>query len=677
MRTPRLPIVSTLALIAGIATAADVPVKRVVLFSSGVGYYEHAGTVDGSTTTDLSFKTGQINDVLKSLVVEDRDGGQITTVAYPSQDPLSKTLKSFQLDLSGSPTLGNLLAQLRGAEVSVVTADEKLTGTVLGVETQKRIVGDRGDSIEVVVLNLLSGASVRALPMDSVRSFDLVDARLRAELGKALAAIAQARDQDSKPVTIRFQGDGQRRVRLGYVVEAPVWKTSYRLVLGDGPDLSRLQGWAIVENQTDSDWTDIGLTLVSGRPISFIQDLYRPLYIQRPVFVPDLVASLGPVAYDGGITAPTTVAATRREGLAKARAAAPAPAGFAAAELQAAEAGGADAMMDMASNSVQSAATAEKLGEFFHYQVAQVTLERQRSAMLPIVTDPIRSERVSIYNASVQPKHPLLGAKVTNTTGKHLLGGPITVYDGGGYSGDARIEDLPPGQERLISFAVDLQVRVISEGRGTSTSILGGKIVKGVLMVQQKRLATQDYQIANKSDQARSLIIEHPLMHGWNLVDTPKPIETTESLHRFGHDLAAGAESTFTVKQEHVDWEHHALVNWDVGTLLNYQRTGTFPAKVREALAEAAKRKQAVVDIERGINEREQEVRGITQEQQRIRENMRTVQANTAYHQRLLAKLNDQETRIDELRAEQEKLRQDHQTQRAALETYLSGLNLE
>src|SRR5690606_33099418 len=99
---------------------AGVPVKRVVLFSSGVGYFEHFGTVTGQAMTELSFKTDQINDILKSLVLQDLDGGQVGVVTYPSKDPLEKTLKSFGVDLAGNPSMKDLLNQLRGARVTVV-----------------------------------------------------------------------------------------------------------------------------------------------------------------------------------------------------------------------------------------------------------------------------------------------------------------------------------------------------------------------------------------------------------------------------------------------------------------------------------------------------------------------------------------------------------------------------
>jgi len=245
--------------------AGDVPVKAVVLFSSGVGYFEHFGTVNGDAATELHFKTTQINDILKSLDLQDLDGGTVGAVTYPSQDPLAKTLKSFQVDITNNPPLADLLNQLRGAQLTVSQGAEKISGIVLGVETKQRILGDSKTPVPVAVLNLLAGATIRSIALDDVQSLQLDDPKLQDELNRALVALAQSRDQDKKPVTINFRGQGERRVRLGYVVETPIWKTSYRLLLGE--DKPQLQGWAIVENQTDNDWNNVQLSLVSGRPI--------------------------------------------------------------------------------------------------------------------------------------------------------------------------------------------------------------------------------------------------------------------------------------------------------------------------------------------------------------------------------------------------------------------------
>ena len=258
------------------------PIQKVVLYSSGVGYFEHEGRVAGSATTELRFRAAQMNDVLKSLLLQDLDGGRISTVIYPSQDPINKILGSFDIDLSGNPSLGNVLTQLRGSSVNISAGTDIHKGIVLGVEKVQRHVN--GTLVTTDAVNIINKGSIKSLPLSLVDGIELNDPALQEEFNKALQAVAQARDQDKKPILIAHEGKGSRRILVGYVVEAPVWKTSYRLVLPEaGETKGYLQGWSIIENQTENDWEDVELTLVSGRPISFIQDLYNPLYVQRPI----------------------------------------------------------------------------------------------------------------------------------------------------------------------------------------------------------------------------------------------------------------------------------------------------------------------------------------------------------------------------------------------------------
>ncbi|HEY7086965.1 MAG TPA: hypothetical protein VH518_02685 [Tepidisphaeraceae bacterium] len=663
------------------APQAEVPVKQVVLFSSGVGYFEHFGTVKGDGSTELRFKTGQINDILKSLVLQDLDGGKVSTITYPSQDPIAKTLRSFQVDITANPPLAELLNQLRGAKVTVQAQAEKLSGTVLGVEYKRKPV-EKGEPVQIAVLNLLAGATIRAIDLDSINSLSLEDPQLQDELNKALVALAQARDQDKKPVTINFKGDGERRVRIGYVVETPIWKTSYRLIMDD--KAGKLQGWAIVENQTDSDWKDVQLSLVSGRPISFVMDLYQPLYIPRPVVMPELYASLRPPTYEAAIEGKVIDrggfgggggggggrAVNRAARVPAAASAAPAQAGaFAAEELAA------DKPMDPTA-SVQSVASAAKIGELFQYTVGNVSLPRQKSAMLPIITDSVEVERLSIYNASVLPKNPLNGARVKNTTDKHLLQGPITVLDSNTYAGDAKIDNLPPGQERLLSYGIDLQMLVDNTKNREDASILTGKIVKGVLVVSRKHVATQQYLADNKSDKDKGLIIEHPIRQGWKLVDTDKPIETTPAVYRFKRTVPAHKGDALTVKEEVVQGEEIAILPADLGQLDFYSKTGEIPKDVKDALIKAIQLKQAMVDTDRQIAEHDQRIASITQEQNRIRENMKTVDRNSQYSNRLLSKLNDQESQIEKLQGERDDLAKKKDGQQKELEDYLTGLSI-
>ncbi|MGA2498761.1 MAG: DUF4139 domain-containing protein [Tepidisphaeraceae bacterium] len=672
------------------ARQTDVPVKAVVLFSSGVGYFEHVGQIKGNSSTEIRFKTNQINDILKSLVLQDMGGGKVTTIVYPSQDPISKLLKSFQVDITANPSLPDLLTQLRGAKVKITAGTETMAGTILGLEKKPKAVDKT--TIEVWVLNLLAGGTIRTVNMDDVVKLELEDAQLGEELNKALSALAHARDQDKKPVTINFQGDGERMVRLGYVVETPIWKTSYRLLLSPEKDKHQLQGWAIVENQTDNDWNDVQLSLVSGRPISFIQELYQPLYIPRPVVQPELYASLKPQTYEGGIAKREgrvelkQAQQAMQEQLAEmddgvqagdaVRKAAAAPARAGRALLRNADKAEAQYKAMDPGASVASVASASKVGELFQYTVGNVSLPRQRSAMIPIITDPIEVERLSIYNAAVLAKNPLNGARVKNTTKKHLLQGPITVLDGATYAGDAKIDNLPPNQERLLSYGIDLQMLVNSTKNKSESSLLTGKIVKGVLQLQRKNVFSQEYEADNKAETDNTLIIEHPLRQGWKLVQPEKAMETTEQLYRFKTVVPAGKTGAFTVKEEVVQAETLQLLSADLGTMEFYSKAGEIPPAVKESLLAAAKMRQKLADIQRGIDQSKAEINTITQDQNRIRENIKTLPDKSTLRNRLVEKLDQQETQLDGLLKSIDQGQKDLERSRKELEDYLNGLNV-
>jgi hypothetical protein len=669
----------------------DVPVKVVVLFSSGVGYFEHIGSIAGNASTELRFKTAQINDILKSLLVQDTGGGTISSIVYPSIDPIGKLLRSFQVDITANPSLAELLNQLRGAKVKVTAGTENLAGTILGVEKKPKAVGET--AIEIWVLNLISGGTIRSIPLEEVTKLELEDPQLQEELNKALAALAQARDQDKKPVTIQFQGQGERLVRLGYVVETPVWKTSYRLILsGQAEGKDQLQGWAIVENQTDNDWSNVQLSLVSGRPISFIQELYQPLYVPRPVVEPELYASLRPQTYEGGMEdkagrralaaspAPAAIPSAPGRGGAREKAAAFGLAGQAGGRFGGGALGDTDGAafnrpMDPTA-SVASIASASKVGELFQYTVGSVSLPRQRSAMIPIITEPVQVQKVSIYNASVLAKNPLNGARLKNTTDKHLLAGPITVLEASSYAGDARVDNVPPGQERLLSYGIDLQMLVNSTKHKQESTIVAGSIVKGVLQLQRRNVFTQEYLAENKDTRAKTLVVEHPFRQNWKLVTPTKALETTESLYRFEVKVPAGQQESLTVTEQIVQGEVLAILPADLGTLVFHARNEQISKEVREALAKAAELKGQMVEAERQVNQLQKQMNQITQDQTRIRENIKAAPDKSTLKIRSLEKLEEQEKQIDGLFTAIEAAQKKREALQKQLETYVSGLNV-
>ena len=518
-------------------TSVQLPIGQVVLFSSGVGYFQREGQIDGDARVDLSFPTQDINDLIKSMVLRDLDGGHISAVSYDSNAPVEKTLQSFAVNLSANPTFGQVLNQARGEKVEVVLQQSNaaqpgtMTGAVMGVEKQEVAAG-KDAAVEVEQLNLWCADGMRSVKLADVQRVRFLNPVMDNEVRKALETLTLSHDTQKKAVSLNFVGEGKRNVRVGYVIENPIWKTSYRLVLGKAKeDKPFLQGWAVVENATDEDWKDVRMALVSGRPICFQMDLYTPLYVPRPTVVPELFASLRPVTYSGDLNAKrdlatkkapeagneTNLAAAqrRRHGEPWRR-----QARRQRSVLRQQLRQELDGKMNLGVAGVSTMATATKLGDFFQYALDKpVSLPRQKSALLPIVNKDVEGTRVSIYNERTQAKFPLLGLKFKNTSGMHLSQGPITVFEGSNYAGDSRILDVEPNEERLLSYAVDLGMEVnpvLSSDNGRITAV---KVVKGILYSTTKLRETKTYTIVNRNDAERLVLVEHPVRNDFHLTD--------------------------------------------------------------------------------------------------------------------------------------------------------------
>ncbi len=653
----------------------QLPLTRIMLFNSGVGFFEHQGEVEGTAQVELRFNVSDVNDLLKSMVLMDYGGGQIGAVTYGSKDPITKTLKTFAIDLTANPTLAQLLAQVRGERV-VIEAGSRIEGTILGIEMRKQQAGE--SVVDVEVLNLLTDQGLRSIPLAGVTTIRLVDERLNAELRQALSVLALGHATEKKTVVLNFTGQGRREVQVGYIQEAPIWKTSYRLVLNeDGPP--HLQAWAIVENTTEAEWDGVSLTLVSGRPISFVMNLYDPLYVPRPVVEPELFASLRPQTYEQDLAA----AEERFRKQADAAAAAPAApadklaAGRALRRNRAAEAGGRDEALDLRQG-VRSLAEAAEAGELFQYRIeGRVTLARQQSAMLPIINETVQGEKVSIFNPAVHPKHALNGLQLVNSTDLHLVQGPITVFDGGAYAGDAQIEDLAPGSRRLISYALDLETEVVAQSTGSSDLLASCKLTKGLLVTRRKLARAQTYTVKNSGRREKKVLIEQPFDAAWKLVEPKEPAEQTRDVYRFAVLAQPGRPAELKVAEERQLDERVALNNLDDGTINYYLNARVVSQAVKDALAEIIRRKREIADAVQARQNAEQQVAIVDQEQARIRQNMAQLERNSELYNRYVQKFAEQEDRVEQLRREIAQLAEREQALRKALDDYLLGLEVE
>jgi len=267
-------------------SAAKLPIRRVVLYKNGVGYFEHLGHVRGSESVHIDFTSAQLNDVLKSLTVLDLSGGRITGVEYNSEAPLARRLASLRLSLGERPTIAEFLGSLRGARLEVRSANAApLTGRLLSVERKTRTGAGPGWTVETDEISLITdGGEVRSVDLNSATSVKIAEKDLQVEVGSYLGLLASSREQDVRRMEISTTGTGERSLYVSYISEVPIWKTTYRIVLSSKADKKPLlQGWAIVDNTVGEDWDGVELSLVAGAPHSFIQQLSEPFYGRRPV----------------------------------------------------------------------------------------------------------------------------------------------------------------------------------------------------------------------------------------------------------------------------------------------------------------------------------------------------------------------------------------------------------
>jgi hypothetical protein len=682
------------------------PIHRVVLFTSGVAFIEHRGEVEGDATIDFKFHVDDVNDLLKSMVVQDEGGGHAINVTYAPQEPLSVQLGDLRIDPSRVRSLGDLLSQLRGEKIEVELTPNLVTGTIIAVDRRKQQLGEN-QTIEQEMLLLKTEKGLRNVSLSSVASVKLLNEALDRDLQKALELLASASDNAKKQVSIRLQGEGKRMVRVGYVQEFPVWKTSYRLVLSDKKE-TLLQGWAIVENTTDHDWTDVQVSLVSGRPVSFIMDLYQPLFLERPSVVPQLFAGLRPRVHQQDLAAAEE--AFRGRGAAGA-----AQGGFAGGGGGGFGGGGGlggagffgpsggpqrplvtsvipvvgGGRMDP-KDTVQVAAQGAQVGSFFRYAIEKpVTLASQKSAMLPIVNDDIKTERKAVFHKATNDKHPLSGLELNNSTKLHWMQGPITLFDANEYAGDAQIEDMAPATKRLITYALDLNIEVVGADPDVEDEMVSAiKIGDGYVSATKKQKRKRAFTVKNSNADAREVLLEVDVDSGWKLI-SPKPAEQTRDVLRFSVNAKPGTPAKLEIVEEQTVSETVQMVVIDPfgkNTSSQFDREKAFrlvltaktlsPA-IKAAVEQWREKQQAVAATEAKLTQKSNRIDEIGREQARIRPTLAQLREESDLHRRYVTALTEQEDELKKLNAERTELAEKLLTQQSELQRFLTDLKVE
>ena len=609
----RIPI--TFLLTGALAMPAELPVKQVVLYKHGVGYFERSGLLGAGESARLDFHAAEMNDVLKSLTLEERGGGRITGLRYDSMDPLSNKLSAFPFQI-GPGGMPGMLDQLKGARIELKFGNETVAGSIVSART----IPGNDKVAQMDQLNLLmDSGDFRTLDLGAATGIRFTDPKVQQQFRDYLAALSSARSRDKRSVYIDSTDAREREITASYMIPAAVWKSSYRLILNEKSPV--LEGWAIVDNTTGEDWTKVSLALVSGRPISFVSQLYAAKYVARPEAELADDTAARPVVHSGAFGAledkkeRDQFGGARNEGRMNAPAAPP-PAMMMMKSMDAAAEN-----RSVAQSTIAAAAVGRELGDLFEYRIAQpVTIRQGESAMLPFLQQPIEGRKLLIYSDHTS-QHPTNAAELTNNTDKTLDGGPITVYDGGSYGGEALMETLKAGDKRLISYAVDLGTR-ITEAFGSKAAITREfHARRGILTTKMAAEETRTYTVRNVDKKAKTLIIEHPLRPGYTLL-AQKPSEKTATNYRFELQLAPGATQEFPVNEERIFEQTYAVSSLTPDILADFVANKALSDAGRRQLQLIADKKRQVAENDRALAAVEKQINDISTDEERVRRNI-------------------------------------------------------
>jgi hypothetical protein len=628
------------------ALAAEPRLARVTLSSGGVGQFEFGAQVDGGAALTLDVPLDQVDDVLKSLRVDDPAG--LPSLRLPGRQPLAESFRTLPFQPDAFASAPALLSALVGERVRL--PGPGVEGTILSVSPFDAALPNGGGTVTRHRLTVATATGIEQVVLEDTPGVEFASPALRGQIAAGLAAIAAQRVQDRRTMTLGLAPGGARTVRFGYVVPAPVWKASYRITVPpegtDGP--ARLQGYAVVENLSGRDWTEAEVVLTSGQPVLFHTPLYEAVFTARPEAPVEVPNRLVPQLDQGALPKPDSAAEDagpdrRRAG----RAVAPMAAMMAPAPAPAPPAGEPPPPPPPPPSEVrQSVALVE-------YRLAQkVTAASGESLMLPIADRPIPAKRVALYQPATDPLHPLVGLLLANDTQGALPPGLATLYerraDGTeGFVGDARLPAIQPGEDRIASFAADLAV-TMQVTRDTEMLLTDGRVAGGVLTLTRQRRQVITYRAAMPAGSGRTLLIEQPRPQGWTLAE-PADAGVTPTAWRITRAIPAGAVESIRVVLEQPVSERISLVGADVTRLLALAEQGRLTPELRGALGRAAALRAELDRRQAALRELRDRRAELARDQDRVRSNLGAVPANSELQRRYLAQMQQQETELASL----------------------------
>ena len=582
--------------------------------------------------------------------------GAVGTVSLPGKAPLPELFRDLPFGPEALNSSPDLLNALVGSEIEIsgpVTAK----GRVFRVVREQVALPNNGGTTARHRLTLMTPAGLTQAILEEVTELRFTDPQTRQQIERLLAGLTENRAKDRRIVSVGFLGDGTRDVAISYVVDAPVWKTAYRIVLpkDGGKDVSkaRLQGWAVVENLTGGDWKDIDLTLVSGNPVALRQPLYTALFANRPEVPVSTNTRIVPRRDDvQEKAAPARQADMRSEqGVRQ----------FAAPRMTrqiAVTPGSVEASAPMTSAPpapAANAAAAEEAATQLTFRFpAKLSLATGHTMMVPFIDREIPVTRVWLYQPDVSLERPLAAVRLRNDGDSALPGGLVTAFDQSadgstGFVGDALLPLTPKDATRLATFSLDTKTAVRRDDRGIVQTALG-KALNGTLTVQTRSRRTVDYEVTTSPGEDRDIVVEEERIAGWTPVAGTKGLEDTPTRYRHTISAPGGTTTKASFTTEHLDSEQIVLTELDVDDMLVRIRGLENESPALKALV--AKLTVLVEDMNKAKTQRSQldtERERIGRDQERVRDNLRSVGQGSDLGRRYLATLKTQEDRLAEI----------------------------
>ncbi len=612
----------------------------VDLYTGGVGLFRFEGDLEAGETVELRLPREHVPDVLKSLLIQGADGSAVPVLSFDTADRIERRLQGNFLDLSGSPDRAALLQRLRGERVSLI-GPASATGRIVALEERPVDEGRRE-----LFLTLFGEDGLQEVSLADVDRIVFADENLNSEFEGLLRVLREARIDQERVLRLRVGSGYAGPVTVSYLHEAPVWKTSYRLVLGSTGEY-RLQGWGHVDNTTAIPWRNVEVTLVSSRPVAFRMDLLTPLHADRPTLAPPQATVLAPRTFSEMEAAP-----------------APAPEAEAYPSRRAF-----DEALGEAETPGAAGATASAIPTAVRYRiVAEVELPPGSGAMLPIFDTRIPGRRVSLYRRD-DGTTPRAGVEVTNETGLALLAGPVTVLESGSFVGDALTSDLAAGESTILTYALDSDTTVLTEAQSEPETISSVRIADGMLIARRLRSLRTVYRYEHHGERLGTLVIEHPKQPGWEVVGGPGPASESESFLRFEVPLTGVSDRLEIVEEQPVSTSV-ALDRLTTDQISFYLSRPVIDAETADTLRGLSEILTRLSETDRELGTTSREIDALFRDQERIRSNLEAVPEGSDLADRYLSNLRRQEDQIEALRNRQAALEE----RRNELESRLARL---